>query len=161
MIHRIRVAWDIDGTISLNPGPFPDWEDPEALTHTGEPIYGPMPEFRALNYLNPEMQAVNMDMIGRVVTGRVGTVEGRNQAWHELLGYGITIDPHMIQMFPENLRWTKGACLRNKSAQLNAATHYVDNDPRVCEILHEWADDLWTGSIDEFLALDLPGWKRA
>ena len=165
MTPEARVAWDIDGTICLNDAPKPDWQDPDAVTCTGESIYSEMLEFRKLNYLNPEMEQVNRSKIDLVITGRLDN--SRMVTWNELERYGIYVGHQQILMYPWTFKpWThrRNRISKENWIQQESVTHYVDNDPAFCEAIRNACKkdgyDVWCGSITEFLQLGLSGWVK-
>lgn len=131
----MKVFWDIDGTIMLNPLPSPNWEDPAARhPTTGEPISGQMPIYNSRAHLNPELSLEDLRQIKYVITSRPEF--RRETTLRQLRQHGIYCD--LLVMSPEIYdrdlwAWYKAMELDNHNAQ-----YYVDNDPMFCGLVQNY-----------------------
>jgi len=128
--------WDIDGTLLMNKYQTPDWDDPLAIhPQTGEPVTGQMPIYNEGNYLNPDLEGVNL-VIDTVLTARP---EYRRSATLEQLKKFTNNTPNTIIMYPSHRRYTHKAALAYKINHLDFIAHttapttneniyYIDED---------------------------------
>lgn len=126
---KMKVFWDIDGTIMLNPLPSPNWEDPAARhPTTGEPISGQMPIYNSRAVLNSELTSSDIRQIKYVITSRPEF--RRETTVRQLQQHGIKCD--VLVMSPEIYK--RDLWARYKAIELVNwdADYYIDNDPIFC-----------------------------
>lgn len=138
----MKVYWDIDGTILLNPLPSPNWEDPAARhPTTGEPISGQMPIYNSRAHLNPELTLDDLKQIKYVITSRPEF--RRETTLRQLRQHGIY--PDDLIMYPGSQIYSRDRAAEYKAIQLDlyGATHYVDNDPDFGGLVQELLSQKW------------------